>query len=351
MTRLDKIFRLIEKDFPFYKWLIPVNRKEEEHKFIKSNSYNPRYKYTVKRKKLNTLKERIKGIDIPENSMAVFYRKLKQEYLDKLILLENIDDPERFSEVSAQIYGSFSLEDIEFADNILNTFSDDGFIETIKPSSIKKALKEEIKKAGIKGWAIKLKRNIASKVTVKPAEKCIYIKSDYRFFPEEAERLKVHEVRVHLFRAANGDSQEYEIFKMGTAGYLEAEEGLAVYFENENNVCSAQQMKVYAGRLKAVALAGKSSFRKTYQDLNKWFPSEIAYRLCERVKRGITDTSCAGALTKDIHYITGYRKIMDIIKTPDALPALFTGKVGLSDIGLISDLTGKGELKAAGHTP
>ncbi len=351
MKHLDKAFLDIDNNFPFYTWLIPLNGNEEKFKFFKNPLYNPQFKYFIDPKILKQLENKLEKISIPETTTGNFYLKLKQEYLKKIKLIKNIGEPDKFTLYSKDIYGNFTLKDIEFANKILNTFSDNSFIETVDAVKIKKELEKEIKDNNIKNWNVVMHENIASKVTIKPMENTVYVKSDYKFFPAEVDRLKVHEISVHLFRAANGEFQEYEIFKRGFAGYLEAEEGLAVYFENMKGLCDSQQMKIYAGRLKAVELALNNSFSSTYETLRKWFPEEIAYRLSARAKRGIADTSIAGALTKDIHYITGYRKVKKLLDSKNVIRELFTGKIGLDDIADINKLLNEGKIKEPLHVP
>lgn len=351
MQYLDSEFLDIENTFPFYAWLIPANASQEKKKFFSNSAYNPQFKYNFDQKVLDELENKIETINIPESVVEGFYCKLRQEYLRKIELIKNIGQPDEFARVSKNIYGDFAAEDIEFAEEVLNTYPDDGFREIVGAVKIKNELERKIKANNVNNWKVALRKNIASKVTVKPRENTVYVKSDYKFFPPEVERLKVHEIAVHLFRAENGANQEYRIFKSGLAGYLEAEEGLAVYFENKKGVCDPQQMKIYAARLKAVEVALKNSFRSTFETLKKWLPQEMAYRLCQRAKRGITDTSSAGALTKDIHYITGYRKVKKLLDTNDVLNELFTGKVGLDDVKNIKKLLSEGRIRKPVHIP
>lgn len=351
MNNLDQKFLNIDNIFPFYTWLIPVNAGEERIKFFSDSSYNPQFKYVFDQKVLKEIELKLKNITIPESVIGEFYHKLKQEYLKKVELIKNLGQPDEFARISMDIYGKFTPDDIEFANEVLDTYPDSGFRETVEAEKIKNEMEREIKASNINNWKVVLKKNIASKVTVKPRENTVYVKSDYKFFHAEAKRLNVHEISIHLFRAANGEYQEYGIFKRGLAGYLETEEGLAVYFENKKGVCDQQQMKIYAARFKAVEFALINSFSSTYKALKKWLPGEIAYRLCERVKRGILDTSCPGALTKDIHYITGYRKIKELLDSSDVLSELFTGKAGLDDVINIRKLLADGKLKKPIYMP
>ncbi|MBN2406091.1 MAG: DUF1704 domain-containing protein [Elusimicrobia bacterium] len=348
---IDLFFKNLYTEFPFYKWLIPVNMDDEYRKFLSDKTYNPQYKYPADKEKLDEVKKNLGRLEIPDDPYAVFYRKLKTEHLDKIGMIEALDDPAKFTALSKKVYGDYTEEDTSIAKEVLETYPDEKYVETVSPEEIKKELEAETVNSGITGWNFVLKKDIAAKVTVSPQEDTVYIKSDLKFFPDEAKRLRVHEIRVHLFRSANGARQPLGIFRNGLAGYLEAEEGLAVYFENQAGVCPPQEMKIYAGRLKAVEFASSMSFRDTYIRLLEWFPPAMAYRLAWRAKRGLTDTSLPGGITKDIHYITGYRKVKNIIQTEAAYTQLFVGKVALDDISVIGELLSSGRLINPAYLP
>jgi uncharacterized protein (TIGR02421 family) len=351
MKDFEKDFIHIDEIFPFYEWLIPINSDNEKIKFFNTESYNPIFEYNVDKSRLNEIESKLHEITIPDIPVGKLYNRLKKEYLKKCELIRNIGHPDVFTQLSEELYGTLSNEALDFTNHILALPPEDSFSETVTPEIIKRSLENEIGTRGIKNWDIEIVKNIAAKVTVKPSINKVYIKADLMFFPNEAERLKTHEIAVHLLRAENGNNQDYIIFKRGLAGYLETEEGLAVYYENKRGVCDLRQMKVYAGRLKAVELTKNLSFVEAFDTLNEWFPRDISYRLCARVKRGITDTSCAGALTKDMHYISGYLKAKKLLYEHDFTNELFCGKTGFDDINEIRALLDSGDINLPLYKP
>ncbi|MGM0442188.1 MAG: tyrosine/phenylalanine carboxypeptidase domain-containing protein [Elusimicrobiota bacterium] len=342
--KTDKQLKLLRQNLPFYSWLIPVNRSREREKFFDSPDYNPVYRYGLDVNVIKETEKKLREVKIPDSPFKQFYKREAAEIEMMVELLKNIGNSKQVSKISKKIYGCYTKADVDFADNILDSSVSEDFTESVSAGAIRESLIKEIRASNIEGWQIILKENIASKVTVKPLKKKIFIKKDYKFFPGEAERLKIHEIKVHLFRAENGFRQPAEIFNRGLAGYLEAEEGLAVFLENKMNSCPMRQMKIYAGRLKAVDLALQYSFRKTYEKLCNWFPSKMAYRLTERVSRGICNTREPGALTKAVHYITGYRKAKKILQKKNNLKILFTGKIGFEDLDAAGRLLREGIL-------
>ncbi len=335
-------FLKIQESLDFYRRLLPLNREEERKKFLGSSVYNPVFRYSYDGADIMEVYRMAKNLKSEGPSpVSEFYRRLRKETLHKCSLLAARPDPGRFTDISGKIFGLPSEEDVSFADGVLSGSGSD-FSEPVTAREIKKAIKEELLKRSIKGWRIEMKKDMASKMNIKPAENTICINSSSKFLHGEDKRLAVHEIEVHIFRALNGARQKWPIFKTGTAGYNEAEEGLAVYFETSGGQSPPEQMKVYAGRLMAVRSGIEKSFREVFNLLLQWFPPDLAYRLTERAKRGLEDTSCPGALTKDIHYITGYRKIEEIKKEKDFPRILFAGKIAFGDRGRVRDMMKEG---------
>jgi uncharacterized protein (TIGR02421 family) len=349
---IDSDMKYMNSIFRFYNWLFPVNLDAEVRKFRRNpESYNPYFIYRYDKSDLNKAQSIVSSMESPDGFAGDLYTDLKEEYLEKIKMIRSIGDNLVFTERSLKIYGLMDETDKKFCENVLNSTDDVDYLESVPARDIRTGLMDMIAEKGITGWKVVLKENIPSKVTVKPHEKKIYVKSNNLFFAKSLERLKIHEIAVHLFRSVNGERQPYGVFSTGLAGYLEAEEGLAVYYENMLKAGNPRQMKIYAGRYKAVELAISESFTRTYSMLRKWFPEEMALRLTFRAKRGITDTSKPGALTKDIHYISGYNKIKNILTASDRSDELFCGKIGLQYIDMVSDMLSRGMLTKPGYKP
>ena len=111
-----------------------------------------------------------------------------------------------------------------------------------------------------------------------------------------------------------------------------------------------RQMKLYAGRAIAAALAIEKSFYDIYEELTKYFPSDLAYRITERTKRGMVDTSKPGGITKGHHYISGLCKVKEYAKNSD-MNLLYVGKISIDDIEEVRVLVEKGLLKPSKYLP
>ena len=122
---------------------------------------------------------------------------------------------------------------------------------------------------------------------------------------------------------------------MGTAGYREAEEGLAVYFERFSEHLYPFQEKIYAGRCLAVYLSLSAGFTEVFEELLLYFDEETAYTIVGRVKRGLADTSRPGALTKEFHYFTCPNSVQSYLQAKGSLKTLMGGKIAFKHAKLM----------------
>ena len=198
-----------------------------------------------------------------------------------------------------------------------------------------------------------LSSKIVPKITVSGKDRKIYVNSYIGYTAAEVERLKVHEVNVHVYRGANGGEQPLRLFADGLAHYDETEEGLAILAEDVSGCLKedTRQMKLYAGRALCADLCAKTSFFETFTKLAEFFPEYLAYRLAERGKRGLRDTSKKGGITQGFHYMSGWRKVREYAAKGGDLNILYTGKIGLDDIGATGRLIEKGVLRPPKHLP
>ena len=86
-------------------------------------------------------------------------------------------------------------------------------------------------------------------------------------------------------------------------------------------------------------------FYSTFMSLRIFLPEPLAYRVTERGKRGMKDTSFQGGMTKGFHYISGREKIKKYIEEGKDLSILYVGKIGIGDIDIVKRLKEKGIIK------
>ena len=321
-----EIFKICEEILKL-KYINPINQASEKKKFFGSNNYNPKFKYIPKNLKLQIFKKRLEEFLI-NTEYSLFKKKIK-----KLIiwigLLSSVRQ-DSFTQNSIMYYGKTSPKLIKEAKKLLK-LEEEKEEKTVSSKELAEILNKEIQK--YPGWSSEEALNLGSRIDDATMEKTLYVKSGEFFSKEDVKRLIVHEIEVHTRRAFNGEKQYYKIFQYGTAHYEETEEGLAVYMEEKNNLLQNKILKNYAGRVLAISLALKYSFRIAFNELCKYFSEEEAYHLTLRAKRGLKETSKQGAFTKDLVYLQGYIDLKEHLKNNSKdLNILFKGRIGIKDL-------------------
>ena len=333
LEEIDSEILKICQDILKLKYINPINQLSEKKKFFSSNNYNPKFKYLPKNLKLGRYRKQLESL-YNETELNLFRSKIR-----KLIIWINLLDSvgrENFSQNSILYYSRPSPKLVKEAKKLLRLKEEDESKE-LNSGEVMGILDRELKK--FPGWISKEAQNLGSKIDNVTLERTIYVKQGELFSKEDVKRLIVHEIEVHTKRAFNGAKQECKIFEYGTANYEETEEGLAVYTEEKNKLLQDKTLKNYAGRVLAVDLALKYSFRKTFFELNKYFSDNDAYHLTLRAKRGLKDASKQGAFTKDLIYLKGYMELKSYLKNnPKDLEILFKGKIGIKDLKDSKDL-------------
>ncbi|MBD3426440.1 MAG: DUF1704 domain-containing protein [Candidatus Omnitrophica bacterium] len=358
LKRIDAAISELAREIDFYPLLTPVNRLEEQEKFFlnlaREKEYNPRFIYkkkdfTGEKDTLRRMRDSLREEDLLE---GIFRRKIdfmltEQELLDC--------GDWSFGEVAKKLHGTPEEGCIEKAAAILENSlqSDYAFPEeSVTPEEMAGELSEYMRGKGLE-WKVRITDKIIPKITVSGKDRTLYINSRIRYTRAEVQRLKVHEIEVHVYRGANGAVQPYRIFTEGLAGYNETEEGLAVMMEDVSGCLEVdtRQMKLYAGRSLSTHLCMRGSFYEAYRGLERYFPGYMAYRLVERAKRGISDTSLKGCLTKGSHYISGWIKLRKYVEQHKDLSIIYVGKVRMEDAGSLEELLRENLLKPAQYFP
>jgi len=359
ISAIDRNLSDISGKIDFYSFLTPINQEEERKRFFSSleenKPYNPVFCYKSERDfsaEREWLEDTRKLLD-PEDPLHQIFVKNADFISAHLDMLES--DDKGFSELAIKSFGSPDKDSVDLAKKILDEGRASGYIfpeEAVTPEEMASILEKKLESAGIE-WDVVISGKIIPKITVSGKNRTIYVNSGINYTEAEVERLKIHEIEVHVYRGANGSNQPYNIFAEGLAGYNETEEGLAIYMEEKAGCLEldTRQMKLYAGRALAVDHSLRTSFYETFKVLCGYFSHDLAYRLTERVKRGLKDTSIKGAFTKDFHYISGFRKVREYLDDNGDISILYVGKVGLDDLQIVKKLMREGVLKPPGFIP
>ncbi len=297
---------------------------------------NPVLEYAQLGDELVRHREVLQGVSCDASIMGILLDGKRRELLDK-IALELALGTQEFARASVALYGLPSKDLVEEAYALLALEPDDcgGKISSeVALASVQEALH-------LYGfdWLVQTKELINS-ASVRASERTVYIK-DKEFFSEKfIQRLIVHEIGTHALRAENGALQPFKVFFHGLAKYLETEEGLAMVHEEQFGLLSNDVLRNYAGRVVAVDIASRGSFVDVFFELKKFFSEEVAFRLALRAKRGLSDTSMQGGLTKDYLYLQGYLRVKQFLAAGGDITDLYYGKIGIDDIPLIKKVDG-----------
>jgi hypothetical protein len=204
----------------------------------------------------------------------------------------------------------------------------------LSPQEVGLELLKYVKELSGETLSVVYSRYLASKAIIHPKKHLLKINTKANFNDVELERLKAHEIAVHFMRYHNAKKLHRPILEIGTAEYLETEEGLAVYNEEKQGVLKSSQMFIYAGRVLAAYYTLRKSFYQIFKILRAYgFSQKDAFDITFRAKRNLCDTSLDGGYTKDYVYFSGYHKIKEYAKKHRSkVNDLFLGKFALVDL-------------------
>ncbi|MFO8016696.1 MAG: DUF1704 domain-containing protein [Candidatus Woesearchaeota archaeon] len=303
----------------------PVNESREKKRFFSSRNYEPQFRYAPYRTHIPTIIENLNRIKTNSSYMGRILKHKRENHIKRLNMLAS-RGTEDFTRNALKIYGKPNKILIKKAKRMLRYQPEKRKTEKLSPKEVVDILKQALRTYGFE-WEVKQKL-ITANAAVQQSKKTVFVKKGKKFSNDFIKRLISHEIGTHVLRYENGLLQPYLIFAAGLPGYLETEEGLAVVNEEASGVLSKTTLKTYAGRVIAVSTALDNSFRETYKRMRENFSKDIAWKLTVRAKRGISDTSLPGGLTKDYKYLNGYFKVKNYLKRY-SINRLYYGKVSL----------------------
>jgi len=186
----------------------------------------------------------------------------------------------------------------------------------------------------------------------------IKLSSQVMFSDRDLKYLEVHEGWVHVGTTLNGTMQPYCSFlSKGSPSCSVIQEGLAVLTEVVTFSSYPGRMRKITNRVIAV---DKVTQGADFLDIYRYFldcglTEEGSYNQSVRVFRGSIPTG--GPFTKDLSYAKGFVLIYNFIRFAisqhhiDAIPLLFTGKLVLDDLPLLTELSANGLLTPPVYLP
>ena len=336
---IDRRLMAIDKRIHLLYYLKPRNLLAEKKRFFAEKKYNPTFHYPQLRFNVGKMRDGLAAIKVPDTPLGQIFQNKKTEISRKLDLLESIGTPS-LTGASQKLYGFPGHEVTSTARDILKDKPREFPEEqaTIDAEAATDEFKKAFKQYGIRNWRFVFKDDLVADALANK-RKVLFIRSLAKWSPERLRSTIAHEVETHILRAENGRQQNYEIFERGFGGYLETEEGLAIY--NQQLVLKESHEKQYwpVLSLLAVDYAALHSFREVFDFAKKHgFSDERAWKTALKVKRGLSDTSTPGGFSKEHLYFSGLSKITKFVDTGGDLAKLYVGKIRVEDVDTIAEL-------------
>ena len=327
----DRRLALLHKRILFSPWIQPINADIEKAKLMKDRLYDPILRYRKPLNNFDLIKKELQDMKTEPTIIGHLLKQKKKELINLVDLIKSVGTRE-FTHRAILQYGKPDVDLVRKARVLLNLETETHSVHYDSVSTIKKFL-DVLLRHGF-NWQVK-KADIVVGASFNVTRKTIYINKNKLFSENDIKRLIVHEIGTHITRAENGKNQHYKLFYVGFPNYLITEEGLAVYNEEKAGLLTNNILKTYAGRVIAVDLALKNSFSTTYNSLLEFFSKEEAWILTLRAKRGLIDTSKAGACPKDYLYLAGLYKVKEFVRKGGSIKDLYIGKIGTEHVPLL----------------
>lgn len=339
---LDRKIAQIEKKIHLVSLLKPINLFHVKKRFLKDPNTNPQFQYREAPFAIDDLKKKLNQLNTDKSPLGLLFHKKIDELNLKLELISKIGTP-GFQNISQKLYGLADTDLVKRAYAILKSRKSKKpdkkhshqFFSSEETAKIFQRIFKEYRLAN---WRVKIKDYLVTDCTA-GKKNALFIRRNARFSRSKISRLIAHEIETHIFTAENGKFQPYEIFNRGFAGYLETQEGLAIFNEEKRRKKPSTLEFWAAISVIAVHKAQYKSFSEVYFSLLKLgLSEEMSFRIASRVKRGLCDTSKKGAFTKDIIYFKGIEKIHKFTEMEKNIRMLYIGKVALEDLSFIKQI-------------
>lgn len=319
----------------------PTNLDAEKKKFFNSDTYNPQFQYRIVKninrdilKKLSLVEE-ISDVD---PRISEFYIKLIESKKEANDLMYAVGDNELVTEISMNRYGKPSSKLFRNACRVLRGKVDAYNLverkpverEILKYDEINKVFEVVFKELGLDGWAVDKSMNIAKNgVKVGVKTKKVLVDPNIERSKFKLRKTIVHEVGTHVLRANNGLKSGFEALgKPNLPSYLDVEEGLATWNENNLGLLTLDWLRKKAALVYALYIGEDMSFRQLYNCMLGILPKYASFDAVYRVKRGLSDTSHGGLYLKDIAYFRGFRRVLNRLEKDVSLyELLYSGKI------------------------
>lgn len=316
--------------------LRPVNLEEEKSKVFRDKSYDPQFVYPKMIFDPYELKRRLSKLLLDDSPLGIMFARKREEITSKIDLIEAIDG-DQFVTRSIELFGKPSSGTVREARAVLAGAIGDfiGDKPEVPTEEMMKVFEEVLRKYGLP-WKVKIKEGMIANCT-SGKNNVLFLRKGACVSKKRLRSLIVHEIETHILTAENGKLQPYRIFNRGLANYLKTQEGLAVY----NQEYISGEKSLVALSVAAIDIGLENSFSDVFNWLiSQGIAGDRAFKIVSKIKRGLSDTSKAGAFTKDLVYFEGAKAISEFVENGGDLKRLYIGKIALEDLDIVEKIPG-----------
>jgi len=339
----DRLLAQMDKDLLLLKVIKPVNMQEERARAGEDLLYEPLFQYAQPQVSLEDMKQKLSELSLDPSALGTLLQKKADELQRRIELIRSRGDAARFTEASIKLFGEVNtplLADARtaFARLKLHQQKDDTAVLTAEAAA--ERFSHVLEHYELHDWQVSVRESLVADCTV--GWKRLYVRQGAVFSAHALDSLVAHEIETHIFTLENGTRQPYELFRRGFANYLDTQEGLAVYVQNQVLPEGHEKRIGPARSMLAVDFSLTHSFAETRRHLEQelGYSTEKALTKCIELKRGLSDTSIPGSFTKGIVYFRGLRRVEQFVEEGHDLRRLFIGKIALEDILLAEQIPG-----------
>jgi hypothetical protein len=212
-------------------------------------------------------------------------------------------------------------------------------VEPLSYNQINDVFQAVFEELGLVEWGVEKSKNISSngvKTAIKKQR--VYLDPDIRKTPLEVKKTVVHEI-THVLRAYNGERSGFKALgKPNLNTYLDIEEGLAMWNEENMGYLKDSDLKERACVVFALYIGKDLSFRQLYNILRGICLRNQAFKIAYLVKRGLGDTSLPGLSVKPVVYFRGFRRMRKKLASDAGLyEKLYAGKIDFKQTSWVDE--------------
>lgn len=335
--------------FNMLDWINPTNVDACKTTFFESRE-SPQFKYLEQSPELQQTIQQVEKLNLEAHPAQELYQLIQRKLLQDLEIMKSVGKPS-FARLMLEQSSNPSPIECQQATEMLDSRRETVITDkiAISPDEVLEVLQDELQNFGLNDWGV-IFGNTVARCRVVNERQSIELNRNAKYYQGDTQKLVVHEIYGHVLRHANGASQPLPILAFGMPNYLETEEGIIGWLEQQWGYKSDHRGA--ARHVIATEAALRTGFTDTFETIRPYCASDdLAFRLTVRAKRGVHESSLPGAYLNDLAYFRGIQVIRDFLGNGGQIESLYVGKIGVQHLELIKPLLSSGWVRPATWLP